>query len=1207
MPEPDNTNAQPAGSNMRSAIIIGLGGTGLEVMTMVRRMIVERFGGLDRLPIISFLHIDTATEEPALTPTSVLGQDLSLSERERITLRMPVVTDGGASYLGNHPMIREWFPTSLKIENDFTLGAGAVRAYGRIAFAENAQQIERALHECAKRVNDDDQRRFVAGQWGAVDDGIDVYVVCSLLGGTGSGTFLDAAYLARHVLKQFHSNTQVLGFLIIGGGSSVESVNLANCYGALKELVHYSTEAQKSKKSGASAFSAQYPRITQRIESGAVTPFSFCYLASNFNEQQAQFSRESLFELVAQNIFLEFTPGVAAAKRAIRSNIAAHNFSDLDGRLGQAQSFLSFGISTIEFPALRVEDCLAYRLAGEAMAYFSFSNAPADGSLTGQVKQDLQDWGLDPERLLKALITDDAGRTLLQQAAGLKNQKQTELQKYIPREQRDQLLVYLRNYLDLARGDVNVTLDPAMRGAHIKQIELKARNLLDAAISQLRRRVAEKISSPYGGVRNTLTYLQSLESNLKTFEKNYRTAEDLQQRRGPAAAERETKAFARVGREKREANDGEMRTLVNDTFAAALEFSEATILDYANRQARLLLTGDDDEQERGDCLLKEIKRLASQIEEFTSRLARFSVEFAGRRERDQSGREMWNGGRHGDLRANLTAGAYNSDVLVDPGEIDSLYQACIPHPVEKYLWLKDEVQRRLGEDDAPLSIFQCVIEQPEQTRNISVEASRNLFQQVREISIAKKLSALPQAEVERRIQEAARRSHVLLRFDSDSLFAADNRTGGQMTGHNPGYHSFAMLATCHPQHDAEVNLDPAPGQQPSKLALAFRSQTTGIKHEKALPDRYRLVFVREKGVFPLYSVEEVKALRNAYLNEMRQHNAKPRETDRRVDFPDIFPLSQTEIGMPGRVERALTLGRAFKLVRHDRDVRTEEPAIIYAYRDEHHRLNEIILGRDLKDAAQAIVERQIKKEVYHERGGEETSLEHLENLLDAEGRRPARLSEKEAAWAQLQEYLRETELDLDDGERDPQYQREAGIIDDFRNQYGWRSPQSGTDFSPFQYLKPVPPAPVLSTRLIGPTQLMGNAAPTQILSEDEASFRKRVAIKLRRNGAGSLPIEEITRLMQEGIEDYHLSPGAARQIIDEAQSENTAAAAPDARSAEKYRELCREILESGASFDDERATLEDKRRRLDLTPAQAQTIEEQVRREQSHAYLKGVK
>jgi hypothetical protein len=179
MPESRNDGAPAASSNMRSAIIIGLGGTGLEVLTMVKRMIVERFGGLEQLPIIAFLHLDTATEEAKLTPASVLGHNLSLTQAERLTLRMPIINDGGADYLAKHPMIREWFPPTLRIEHDFARGAGAVRAYGRLALAENARQFESALNACAERVNDDNQRRFVAERYGAVDDGLDVYLVCS--------------------------------------------------------------------------------------------------------------------------------------------------------------------------------------------------------------------------------------------------------------------------------------------------------------------------------------------------------------------------------------------------------------------------------------------------------------------------------------------------------------------------------------------------------------------------------------------------------------------------------------------------------------------------------------------------------------------------------------------------------------------------------------------------------------------------------------------------------------------------------------------------------------------------------------------------------------------------------------------------------------------------------------------------------------------
>ncbi len=40
---------------MTPTVVIGLGGTGKEVLIKVRRMIVETYGSLDALPILSFL------------------------------------------------------------------------------------------------------------------------------------------------------------------------------------------------------------------------------------------------------------------------------------------------------------------------------------------------------------------------------------------------------------------------------------------------------------------------------------------------------------------------------------------------------------------------------------------------------------------------------------------------------------------------------------------------------------------------------------------------------------------------------------------------------------------------------------------------------------------------------------------------------------------------------------------------------------------------------------------------------------------------------------------------------------------------------------------------------------------------------------------------------------------------------------------------
>ena len=47
---------------MTPTVVIGLGGTGKEILIKVHRMIVESYSSLDSLPVVSFLHIDSEEE-----------------------------------------------------------------------------------------------------------------------------------------------------------------------------------------------------------------------------------------------------------------------------------------------------------------------------------------------------------------------------------------------------------------------------------------------------------------------------------------------------------------------------------------------------------------------------------------------------------------------------------------------------------------------------------------------------------------------------------------------------------------------------------------------------------------------------------------------------------------------------------------------------------------------------------------------------------------------------------------------------------------------------------------------------------------------------------------------------------------------------------------------------------------------------------------
>ncbi len=40
-------------------VCIGIGGTGRDVLMRMRRLLVDRYGDLNKLPVVSFVHIDT--------------------------------------------------------------------------------------------------------------------------------------------------------------------------------------------------------------------------------------------------------------------------------------------------------------------------------------------------------------------------------------------------------------------------------------------------------------------------------------------------------------------------------------------------------------------------------------------------------------------------------------------------------------------------------------------------------------------------------------------------------------------------------------------------------------------------------------------------------------------------------------------------------------------------------------------------------------------------------------------------------------------------------------------------------------------------------------------------------------------------------------------------------------------------------------------
>lgn len=236
-------------------ICIGLGGTGRDVLMRIRRLIVDRYGDFKQLPVISFVHIDTDKATSNITGlrtgNTYHGVDLRFSDAEKVAATMTrsevdnltkELSRRASNYDGSpgvYKNIESWFPPQLlKNLKAIDEGAQAIRPVGRLAFFHNYRKIKAAIESAEQRTRG--HEGFMIQKGWSVENKLNIFVVGSLCGGTGSGVFLDVAYC----LRQMYGNdgAQIVGYLIISPelyGNAPDKN--ANAYAALKELNYYAT------------------------------------------------------------------------------------------------------------------------------------------------------------------------------------------------------------------------------------------------------------------------------------------------------------------------------------------------------------------------------------------------------------------------------------------------------------------------------------------------------------------------------------------------------------------------------------------------------------------------------------------------------------------------------------------------------------------------------------------------------------------------------------------------------------------------------------------------------------------------------------------------------------------------------------------------------------------------------------------------------
>ncbi len=355
-------------------LVIGLGGTGAEVLAGNRRKVIEQFRSMENVPMIRYLYVDTNPQWWESYQSRV-EKSVALSEKEFCDIQ---VKDMSVLYQGikrkNFPHY-EWFDLQ-KLESVTCVveGAGTVRQMARLAFWHHYNEIREALVDQINALRKDSVATYMLNHHGIqLDPGINVYIVAGLAGGTGSGLWLDMAYLVRKILKEMGiaGANQILGYGVLPQAfKDLSGANpLANGYAALKELNYYSymysSTNQLAPIFGEPVWDADYKHdSSNRVSFKRVPPFDFCYLLDARNAE-VDLNRKDVFHMIDNAIFQEFTGSFGPFKRALRANIKGKMISN--DRTDCPIRFMSFGQASAQVPMPEIKQVLAHQLALQAV------------------------------------------------------------------------------------------------------------------------------------------------------------------------------------------------------------------------------------------------------------------------------------------------------------------------------------------------------------------------------------------------------------------------------------------------------------------------------------------------------------------------------------------------------------------------------------------------------------------------------------------------------------------------------------------------------------------------------------------------------------------------------------------------------------------------------------------------------------------------
>lgn len=417
--------------SLTPTLIIGLGGSGKRVITELRKMFYEKYK-TPTIPIVDYLYFDTDTGD-ITGGTTKIDAIAELEKKDVIDATISTdVFDGIINtFEGKYPHIAKWFDKESIIpkvqSSGIQNGAKQIRPIGKLTFFHKYSEFKNKIKSKIKNINGDDARKQTENLFSKrnnitpkiEESNVELIVVGSIAGGTGSGTFIDAGFASKYwAKKETGSKTSINTtgiFFLPSTFSNISNIDMkkanANGYAALKELNYYLSPYLNSKKNEYS-MEFEWEREEKIIMSDPV--YNVAYLLENKTTKGIGLSdvkaSDDVFKMASEFLFLDFNESsFSTKKRSLHSNdnaelgnITKNEFKNSGYIETFSNRFSSFGLSQIKMNIDKIRSAAQYKFTGDMLKKLIKENRLRDNWFNDQT-----DWRalkLDDKEIVESMV-----------------------------------------------------------------------------------------------------------------------------------------------------------------------------------------------------------------------------------------------------------------------------------------------------------------------------------------------------------------------------------------------------------------------------------------------------------------------------------------------------------------------------------------------------------------------------------------------------------------------------------------------------------------------------------------------------------------------------------------------------------------------------------------------------------------------------------